>query len=223
MVQIASLRDKDVGGLRNEIGTVRDKIEDVRKQVDSLMVARVFNPAIQPPLSPKEVKRAADNAFDQKITIRPDLIQDVSQPLFRNVTDEKWDAITSLLKLRSFVNSTLEHAQQNIVQTIVADPNIQYAPILPRGPGQWLQSVGGNAKLDAADKVEPGMFNGGGQPLKVLSNIIFRDVTVIYRGGDVRLVNVFFVNCTFDLPRSDKGVIVAQALLKPEPYVSLTN
>jgi hypothetical protein len=46
-----------------------------------------------------------------------------------------------------------------------------------------------------------------------LKNVIIRDVTVEYRGGPLRLENVYFVNCEFISPLTARGRALNRALL----------
>jgi hypothetical protein len=47
----------------------------------------------------------------------------------------------------------------------------------------------------------------------IFSNVIFRDVSVIYEGGHVVLDKVAFINCTFQLPITDTGKKFGEVLL----------
>ena len=47
----------------------------------------------------------------------------------------------------------------------------------------------------------------------IFKNIAFKDVRVIYNGGPLKLDNVYFVNCTFELQPSDKSKVLAETLL----------
>ncbi len=56
-----------------------------------------------------------------------------------------------------------------------------------------------------------------------LKNVVVIDVTVIYRGGPVRLQNVKFVNCKFELERSDQVEKFVQATLEDGPTQFTTS
>jgi hypothetical protein len=51
-----------------------------------------------------------------------------------------------------------------------------------------------------------------------LTNVIFIDLRIVYRGGPVFLKNVVFVNCTFNVEQSEKGsqFLEAEALGKTD-------
>ena len=224
------LRDQ-VASLREEVGTLRDKdlaglrkdFDYLRKDVDKLTVAKVFTPAGATQAKPTEVKDAADKARRDAIVVAPDVIKLVSDPLFKNPTDDKWEAIISLMNLRAFVNSTLEEAEKHVVQTVKPDSQqviIKYRD--PRNPG-WVEINGGaGVRLDAGSSADPGGFHDlDGRVLNTLGYMIIRNSKVIYSGGKVTLINVFFVDCTYGgIPMDQNGERFAKAVLDPNP---LTN
>ena len=50
-----------------------------------------------------------------------------------------------------------------------------------------------------------------------LRNVIFDGVGIEYKGGPIRLENVYFVNCTFDVQRTSEGQEFAKATLSHVP------
>lgn len=50
-----------------------------------------------------------------------------------------------------------------------------------------------------------------------LRNVIFDGVGIEYKGGPIRLENVYFVNCTFDVQHTSEGQEFAKAILSHVP------
>lgn len=50
-----------------------------------------------------------------------------------------------------------------------------------------------------------------------LKNVVFDNVTVVYRGGPLIMESVYFVNCKFELQKDDRGQKFAQDILDHVP------
>ena len=75
--------------------------------------------------------------------------------------------------------------------------------------------------LDAKDQYElPHLNDATGHPASVYQYIIFKNCHIIYHGGEVTLVKVFFDNCTFDIQHSDIGERFAESILSPAPFAT---
>lgn len=71
-------------------------------------------------------------------------------------------------------------------------------------------------KNDDADVLE----DSPGHTAKTLAYIIFRNTHVIYRGGAITLINVFFDNCTFEIQQDSNGFLLAKEVFA-KPFVDL--
>jgi tetratricopeptide (TPR) repeat protein len=57
-----------------------------------------------------------------------------------------------------------------------------------------------------------------------LKNVVIQDASIAYRyDSPLRLTNVYFVNCTFELPRSARAEVLVKALLNPAPTTFRTE
>jgi hypothetical protein len=57
--------------------------------------------------------------------------------------------------------------------------------------------------------------SGKDEPARIYLNFIFRNTHIVYRGKfPIELINVFFDNCTFELPNTDRGRLLADKVLK---------
>lgn len=197
---------------------------EINKKVDRLLdkqakdtLLQSFPTSIADAAAP-DIKDAAIRVRERGILVPPEAIHLVSQPLLTNVTPAKWEAVTQLLNLRAFVNSTLQEAKQNIVQTVKPGEWTK-----ARSVGEWVQLDGAMVVLDGKDLDPLSIFDEFGHAKKILAYVIFKNTHVIYRGGKVTLINVFFENCTFELPlESENARRLAIAILEPPPFVKFT-
>jgi len=143
------------------------------------------------------------------IVVDPLAIQRVSVPLLMNPSNaNNWDATIALLNLRSFVNSTLEEAKQHVGFVYHNNQPWTWAP---SGPGEWLQIQGPGLVVLDGKPGEPGTVYARKTQGR-FGYVIFKDVHVVYRGGPVTLINVFFDNCTFDVQSNGNGALLAKAI-----------
>ena len=183
----------------------------LRRDVDRLLDKLARNTLQSPPsLATKEValevQDAAKWATERKLSIEPSSIQKVTLPFAKDSDPASWEATIALVNLRSFVNSTLEYAQQHVIATVhPTEPETHFPP---QKPGEWIEFVGADFKLDGRPD-EKGYMNVDGKPLRIIQYMIVRDCKLEYRGGPVTLINVFFVNCTFVITDSPKGRLMA--------------
>jgi hypothetical protein len=55
----------------------------------------------------------------------------------------------------------------------------------------------------------------------VLKNVVFTDVTIVYRGGPVFLENVRFINCRFEVPDTHQGDQLLEAAIKQQTDLTI--
>lgn len=91
-------------------------------------------------------------------------------------------------------------------------------------PGQEIFVVETRSLEDNPVVIEGLTLIGATQSLDYVTwkDVTFFNVHIKYHGGPVRLSNVRFVNCTFDLPSNDAGARVAEyAALEPKEEVKV--
>ena len=86
---------------------------------------------------------------------------------------------------------------------------------VPRDQAAVLEPIGANLNKhnprgDAFLFVSNGKITLDGTDLK---NIIFINMNIRYLGGPLRMNNVHFVNCTFDIPENQNGRQFAKVVL----------
>jgi hypothetical protein len=118
------------------------------------------------------------------------------------------------------VNSTLAEARQNIVQTIGPGDHGKW---FQGSPEEWVLITEQTLILDPKDQNElPHLNDAPGHPARVFRNTIFRKCHLIYRGGELTLISVFFDDCTFDIQRSHEGETFAESILNPAPFTTFS-
>lgn len=216
---VNSLRDRDVNGLRGDVGHVQT---DVARLLDwQAKTAFAPQPAKSSGTSsftPNEIKEVARRARERGLPADVTRIQDVAAPLQQNHDTESWQALIELVNLRSFVNSTITQPRLNIVATM--HPNEPRDRTFYGGEGKWIlfEGSGTTLILDAKPNEMPSISDvtdtPSGQPARIYKNFIFRNTHIVYRGDLVVLIDVFFENCTFDIKDGDNGRMLADKILK---------
>ncbi len=55
----------------------------------------------------------------------------------------------------------------------------------------------------------------------ILENVVFRDANIVYKGGPIRLINVRFINCRFNVPNSPKGDQLLEAAINQDTSLQI--
>jgi hypothetical protein len=204
----ASLRDRDVGGIRRDLDNMTGNVNRLQDWQTKVIFSGRTEGASR--FTPEDIKTAAKQAVDRRISIPIDQVERASTSLLQGeITPAKWDAVTELANLRSFVNSTLSEANRNIVNTIRAEDlkNHPGPRPVPFVPGKWTLMLGPGSMVIGASPIEDAFFRErpGAEPMTLYGNVIFRNMHIRYDGGILTLINVFFDNCTFEIQQNPKG------------------
>jgi hypothetical protein len=84
--------------------------------------------------------------------------------------------------------------------------------------GQFLFLKGGLVGPHLIARGPAGSFEIDGV---VADNVVFHDLTIVYRGGPFKLNNVWFVNCRFVVPRIPSGDQLLDAVVKQPANVQI--
>jgi hypothetical protein len=196
----------------DKISTLTEKLSNIDQNV-KLLLEKQLKVILSTPNAalanndPGEIADAARRAVAARLLISPEGLKRVAEPLLDNVTPRKWEAVTELLNLRSFQNTTLEEAKQHIVQFVKGG---EFAR--PRNDGEWAEVEGGAIALDG-EQSDPNTPHNSQGPVRALGYVIFKGVHVIYGGGKVTLENVFFEDCTFAITKNQNGIAFARSVL----------
>lgn len=179
-----------------DLATLKEQGTGLRRDVDRLL-DRIARATLQSPTAgalakdtASQIKDAAKWAIQRRIEIEPNAIRKVSESLAQNHDPDSWEAVGSLLNLRSFVNATSEFAKQHVVATIRQRKGTTEIP--ERSRGEYVELENLVVKLDGVPGEHDVLTLPDGSPMKVVENLIIKDSMVEYRGGKVTLINVFF-------------------------------
>jgi hypothetical protein len=202
-----SSQDKDIGQIRKDV-------EYMRRDVDRLLdhdAKQTLQTRASRKITSEEIKTAAKWAVERRIPVDVETITKVSRPLFQDATTGGWEATIALLNLRSFVNSTLDDAKLHITQTMNPEDHGKW---FSGKPGEWLEIRIPRIVLDGKPGEVGVIMDAPGHISDKFQYVIFKDATIVYRGGPIVLVNVFFDNCTFQIAPSDSGRLLAHRILE---------
>ena len=209
-----------------DLATITEQGKGLRKDVDRLLDQSakdtLRSSLTENPLTKKaasQIKDAADWALRRKLEIDPNTILKVSEPLLKNPTPDNWEAATALLNLRSWQNSTLEQAHRHITQVIKGGEGakVNFIP-----PGEWAEIDGGTTTLDGVKGDPTALYDMQLNVLTSLGNTVFKGSHIIYHGGKISLINVFFDGCTFDITASPRGADFVMHALGISPDTSFS-
>jgi hypothetical protein len=164
--------------------------------------------------------------------IEPEALTSVSRHLVQSsvkdpaLANDSWKAIREMVGYRTTLNAvflpplpenatdrTTHYAFLKVSET---GPQVRVFGSVPRDQGAILELIGSdiNKELPFVDQYV--VLNGGdaGIDSMEMRNVIFQNVHIVYRGGPIKMTNVYFVNCTFDFPQDQRGQNLAFALLQ---------
>lgn len=211
------------------------------KQIDNALSLIQIQQAASDPADKNgasEAKKVIDAARLDSVQLPPDLILQAGAKFVRGSYQNPpaWDAAIAFVNYRSHSIAqaqtfpTPEGALETAASSLAAPPTEHLPSISAKGeaPEEAAarifrigevpnQAVKTGAAYDFAQ--------GGGIVLDKmgLKNVVLIGVHIVYQGGPVHLDHVFFVNCTFEMPRVDNTRNLALALLAPEPSTTFSG
>jgi hypothetical protein len=210
-------------------------INDHLKKIDNALSLIQIQQAASDPTDKDgalEAKKAIEAARVNSVQLPPDLILQAGAKFVRGSfqNPSAWDAAVAFLNYRSYsvaVTQTFPSPQGALetpafslmVPPTEHPPYISEKGATPEEAAARIYPIGENPNKAAETGVEYYFAKGGGMVLDKmeLKNVVFTGVHIVYGGGPVHLNHVFFVNCTFEMPRVDNTRNFALALLAPEP------
>jgi hypothetical protein len=112
----------------------------------------------------------------------------------------------------------LAEAKQHITQFVKPGEMVNYIP-----PGQWAQVEWKEVTLDGRKGDPTALLDLRHNVLTELGNTIFKGTHIIYRGGKMTLIDVFFEDCTFDVADTPNGRSFITQVLNPSPYTRFAS
>jgi hypothetical protein len=197
-----------------------------------------------------DVQQVLKSARKNKVVIPLDVVESAGKK-FMDVSQsnpDAWSAALSFVDYRSFLNSgslpplsagIRRHSKDDNYELLLNLSNDYGRPKDPLGISD--QFLVGSATPEEAARIEfmpnPPKTSSGAKfivldwhrsdvalilDMTYLKNIVIRNATVRYGGGPVRLENVYFVNCTFEVPARPVGQSFAETVLSHGPATTFT-
>jgi hypothetical protein len=225
---------------RGETTTKLTEIADHLKKIDNTLSSIQLASAAGDPVNPKnalEAKRLVTAAHQNAIQLPPAVVQE-NGLRFVEVSErspEAWATVLAFLSYKSFVNTLainipdykVDNAETNII--IGAPPGQQppkffFAGIAPKDSAAQAMMIGKDKDAGESFGVAYLLANGGTALLDGMQfrNVIFRDVRIMYSGGPLKMTNVFFLNCTFEMKPETNTLKLASAALEPGAATSFS-
>jgi len=211
---------KQINDMAGDISAINGQLKVLEPLIQDMIAKQMRSAAT---LSPDQLKDVAQLARERRVKIAPADVANAGNKVLQEAkTNPKaWDATLAVLDYRSLLNAdftpTISDPRISSLE-YVAKTQI----IAPKGETnqQVYESqqitLGGTADAEHSARMEllsesrhssSALFMVFEMDRKdnellldglYLKNVIIKDVTVAYRGGPVKLDNVYFVNCKFD-------------------------
>ena len=196
--------------------------------------------ASNPASGAAQIQRVLAQADEEKIRVDPKALTESADEALKiafhgttGATEAAWRAALDMAQYRSVLNVTdapvdkgpaflKYYVQIDDEHTNVATPTY-YGKIVPINDAAMSLKIGQTANEASGPEqvvfTGPGIVHLDGYHMR---NIVFRNLQIRYTGGPVILENVALLNCTFDIPRSEKGrLLVAKLIASPRASVSI--
>jgi len=217
----------------------------VAKIEGKLDVIKIQSLATQPQKggNAKKTSEILSAAKKEGTKFEPDLITDAGKQFISigvsSSNPDVWNAALAFLDYRSFLNAALAPATDKFAPIDKEPPGwaIHYnfgrplipsdgwkvttGRLVPAESAAVLEPIGSRLNLDKKSGFEFLLVAEVSAGFKLdgyrLKNIIFKDIKIIYEGGRVKMENVYFVNCTFEVSRRPNGQNFASSVLASAP------
>jgi hypothetical protein len=225
---------------RTETKDTLDHINDHLKKIESTLSTIQLTSAASDPVNPKnalEAKRLVTVAHQNSVQLPSAVIQENGQKFIE--ASEKspvaWDTALAFLDYKSFVNTlainlpTIKPDASRATTHVTTDhppglknPNFFWVGTAPREQAAQVMKIGKDLDAEQALGVAFLFGYGGGMILDgmQLRNVVFQEVHIVYSGGPLKMTNVFFLNCTFEMKPDTNTLKLASAALTPGPAIS---
>ena len=205
-----------VSGLETGLGKNNDRIDTLLKDALDRAFPRAVASRSDVHASLKQADAVIRFARDHNVKLNSAQIQRVGLDVLE-LTDFKhpklspadWQSVNEMLSYYSIVNQV----DPDFI-AMMATHSFGYRGTDRSGPCVSAQSGSHNFALNTMTFENCTLhLSKTLERAAIFSNVIFRDVTVIYEGGHVVFDRVAFINCIFQLPITDTGKKFGETLL----------
>jgi hypothetical protein len=224
----------------DRLGTIDSSLQALNKTVAQLQLKQLSSNPANPQVT-KEVRNVLASAKSGKIQLDTEAITDAGKRFVdaAKTYPEACNAVQEILNYRTYINSVsvplgqqvvlsktstskYEIPMQNVL-TIISLKTIgtSQSPDVPEI--RALSAPNPNANLtvgptflvlDAPTVVLDGLY---------AKKMIFENSHIIYRGGPASLINVYFLNCTFEIMKGSTGQELVTAILSPNALTDFST
>jgi len=197
------------------------------------------------PTNPENIAQAKNvliAAVSNGTKIDPNIVKDVGGKFIDAAEQDPtaWNTVLAFMNYKSFLDAS---SAQSLSMSVSTKPfTTHYSGVAP--PGDKLPTArvpdGIAVPIEQAARFSPlGEYpNKGlmeGNPLFILDgggividgmdmkNVVLHGVHIVYHGGPLKMSNVYFANCVFDVTRERPGESFAAIFLKSGPATSFTS
>jgi hypothetical protein len=220
-----------------------DRLSDIEKTLKNLqettedMRLKLSTRTASGPQSLKDVRQILNSAKSQNVPISETTIAETAQSFIAASqktsepgAPEAWGAALELAAYRTSLNIP-PVGPFNALGTVHVDDDSTHLRVYGEGSASHderaiCRSIGGADELPDPGPATiiiagPGTVHLDGLKGYEFKDVIFRNVKIRYTGGRVILRNVRFIDCIFDVPRSEQNAPFLEALTSSS-QVSLT-
>jgi hypothetical protein len=221
-----------------------DRLEAIEKSLDGLKGQLLAGTIQQLSSSPVDkttvanIQKTIEKAKSQNVRLEPSDLKLAGQHLVSvsQTSPEAWQAAQALLSYRTFLNSDVT-ANLNTF-TVPPNTTLNLIPRPQNLTGGQFDLLGPATKDNQARLIELGMSNvrppgeygpnwirikGGTLKLDGLlfKKVVIEGAVIRYDGGPISLVDVYFVNCRFEMPLRKNTEMFADMIFSTDPKVDL--
>jgi hypothetical protein len=221
--------------LNGRLSAIERDVSNISKGIDELRLTKASeNPT--DPQSVQEVKRILAEAKAAKIRMSPEVVTTTAAKFIdaAQIHPGTWEAALAFVNYKSFLNrSPIPEDQWAGIRDSFTSRYSRSIPLPGHGKRPEITPVGEAPKdREAIIQVIDAPFvsnDKNGNRLVVLHDgdvlldgtelrhVIVINAHVVYKGGPLIMQDVYFVNCTFDLPQQANTQNLATAILERIP------
>ena len=211
---------------------LQDGIKDIRNQLAGMTLKQIS----ENPVTPKTITEAKNilvEAASKKIQIDKNLIKDAGVKFVEATQKDPaaWNTTLAFLNYKSFLDSLSASVPSPTgAKAFTTRYHVEPAPGYKLPEFRTLGTAPKNESVEfnfietdenIGQSVGDRYLFGDGGGIDIdgmqLRNVIFSNVHIVYRGGNLKLQNVYFRNCTFEIVPGVHGQDFATTFLQTGP------
>ncbi len=229
-----------VDKMSDDVAAIKGQLQILEPVMEQL-IARKISQSITLPekdflASLPLLRRSIRTGTEAKIQIDPSIVASAAKRAIE-VSDthpDVWPVATELLGYRSFLaapeapkvssegkappSTGWNMGPMAVTNGVPVKLSLSPPPAVPAESAFRYEQLGSNQNANVTAGPATAFMDGGGSAAIAIDNywiknVVFRNATIVYRGGPVRLENVYFVNCRFDFTLVPDGRNLAERLL----------